>query len=255
MELKYPGLVLTALVSLASCADPVIRVGIDPTLPPMEYRNDDDTLAGFDVDLMRAIADTEGLKIRFVEGSWPGFFAQQEDGGLLSALGSGTDVVCSSALITSARRVKYLVSDPYLDAGQILAVRWDSKAATLDGLTDSTVGVIEDSHGFDIVHRTFAARRDQMRLYHSVEQALDDLLQGRIGGVVAGRVDLARAFAGNEAFKAGLRLTGTALTDDELFGMFAAQGRETLVSKLDDGLAKLKASGRYDLLLDRWALR
>lgn len=255
MELKRPAIALAALFSMASCADPAIRVGIDPNLPPMEYRNDDDSLAGFDVDLMRAIADTEGFKIRFVEGSWPGFFSQQEDGGLLSALGSGTDVVCSSALITSARRVKYLVSTPYLDAGQILAVRWDAKAAALDGLTDSTVGVLENSHGFDIVHRTFGARRDQMRLYGTVDQALDDLLEGRIGGVVAGRVDLARAFAGNEAFKAGIRLTGPVLTDDELFGLFAAQGSEALVAKLDDGLAKLKASGRYDELLDRWALR
>jgi polar amino acid transport system substrate-binding protein len=221
----------------------------------MEYRNDDDTPAGFDIDLMRAIADTEGFKIRFVEGSWPGFFAQQEDGGLLSTLGSGTDVVASSALITNARRVKYLVSDPYLDAGQVLAVRWDSKAATLDDLTGSTVGVIQNSRGYDVVFRDFSARRDQMRLYGSVDQALDDLLTGRIGGVVAGRVDLARGFAGNEAFKAGIRMTGPVLTDDELFGLFAAQGSDTLMAKLDDGLSKLKTSGRYDQLLDRWTLR
>ncbi len=250
-------LALALPLALWSCSDPhVLRVGIDPDAYPMEYRQDDRSLAGFDIDLMRALGEAEGLKVEFVEGSWPGLFAKRTEGGLLAGLDSKTyDAVASSALITSERRVQYLVSEPYLDAGQVLAVYWDSPANVLDDLNDSTVGVLMGSAGADIVHRTFNARRDQMRFYERLDQALDDLVERRIGGVVAGRVELAGAFGGNELFKAGLRLTGPVLTPDADLGIFVKSGNDALLAKINDGLAKLKASGQYDALLDRWALK
>lgn len=262
MDLKLATLTLAAALSAScaaffvSCSAPnVVRVGIDPSRPPMEYRQDDDSLVGFDLDLIRAIGKVEGFKPEFVVGSWPGLFAQAESGGLLAGLGHGLDVVCSSAYITSERRVEYRTTQPYLDAGQILVVPWDAPARSLDDLTKSTVGVIEGSKGHDAVRRLFRADRDQLRLYQNTAQALDDLLERRIGGVVAGRLDIAAAFAGDEALKAGLRLTGPVLTDDETLGIFVSKNDAALQAKLDDGLAKLRASGQYEELLDRWALR
>ena len=254
MDVRFAALLLAP--AFWACSDPgVLRVGVDPSSPPMEFRQDDDTLAGFDLDLMRAVGEAEGLRVEFVPGSWPGLFAQAADGGLLSGLGTSYDAVASSAVITSERRVKYLASAPYLDAGQVLVVPWDSPAAVLDDLAQSTVGVRAGSAGADIVHRTFHARLDQMRFYGTVDQALEDLLERRIGGVVAGRIELARAFTANAALKAGLRMTGPTLTDDSLVGVFVASGNTALVSKINDGLAKVTASGRYGELLDRWALR
>jgi len=256
MELKLATFVLVPALALAACSERgVVRVGVDPHNFPMEFRQDDNVMAGFDLDLMRAIGDAAGFKVEFVEGSWPGLFAQGEIAGLLSTLGSSTDAVCSTALITSERKVKYSVSEPYLDAGQLLAVNWDSPAAGLDDLTGSTVGVLMGSAGADIVHRTFNARRDQMRLYSSLDQALDDLAERRVGGVVAGRVELAQAFSGNELFKAGLRMTGPVLTQEAELGIYVQSGNDALLAKINEGLATIKASGRYGELLDRWALR
>ena len=100
-----------------------------PTARPWNTASDDDSLAGFDVDLMRAIG-----RHRRVQNP----FRRRLVAGAVRAAGrrraagppwARAPMSCArQTLITSARRVKYLVSHPYLDAGQILAVRWDSKA-------------------------------------------------------------------------------------------------------------------------------
>lgn len=51
-------LVLLTATGLAGAADwsgKVLKLGVDPTYPPLEYKNQDGTLTGFGVDIAEAL--------------------------------------------------------------------------------------------------------------------------------------------------------------------------------------------------------
>ena len=91
-------------------------------------------LAGFDIEMMNAIAEEAGFEIEWVNTKWDGIFV---------ALASGEfDAVCSAATITEERLETVDFSDPYFNAGQMIAVRADETAiAGDDDLAGKKVGV------------------------------------------------------------------------------------------------------------------
>ena len=52
--------------------DGVLKVGVDDTMPPMEYRDESNELVGFDIDMGNEIASRLGLEIEWVPTDWDG---------------------------------------------------------------------------------------------------------------------------------------------------------------------------------------
>src|SRR5260221_9808553 len=93
-----------------------LRIGTDATYPPFASAQGGE-FTGFDIDLGRAIARELGVTPVFVNASFDGIFPALQNGSF--------DVVLSAVTITPERRPVLLFSDPYIDAGQLLAVRDD----------------------------------------------------------------------------------------------------------------------------------
>jgi histidine transport system substrate-binding protein len=47
-------LTASSLVGAADWSGKVLKLGVDPTYPPLEYKNQDGTLTGFGVDIARS---------------------------------------------------------------------------------------------------------------------------------------------------------------------------------------------------------
>lgn len=56
-----------------------MRVAVDPSNPPFEYRGDDGVLAGFDLSLMEMVAEQAGLEFEWVELDCGDFQTAPED--------------------------------------------------------------------------------------------------------------------------------------------------------------------------------
>ncbi len=68
-------LVFLTASSLAGAADwsgKVLKLGVDPTYPPLEYKNQDGTLTGFGVDIAEALCAELKARCVWVESSWDG---------------------------------------------------------------------------------------------------------------------------------------------------------------------------------------
>lgn len=50
----------------------VIKLGVDPTYPPLEYKTPQGVLTGFGVDIAQAMCDQMQAKCVWVESSWDG---------------------------------------------------------------------------------------------------------------------------------------------------------------------------------------
>ena len=73
----------------------VLMVATEPEYPPMEYKDDEANLVGFDIEFAQALGEKLGLEIEFVEMAWDGIFLGLE--------ADKYDVVISAVSITQER--------------------------------------------------------------------------------------------------------------------------------------------------------
>jgi len=130
--------VLMAFAAFTGCAsesdESVLKVGLDDSYPPMEYRDDNNELVGFDVALAKEIGEKIGREVEFVSTAFDGIFQGLET--------ESYDVIMSAVSITPDRLENYLFSKPYLNNGQVIIVRpGDSSVKTPEDLAGQTVGV------------------------------------------------------------------------------------------------------------------
>lgn len=99
-------------------ADGVLSVGVDDTYLPMEFRNDQNELVGFDIDFANALAAELGVKAEFQTVAWDGIF-----NGLNA---KQYDAIISSTSITPDRIKGFSMSDPYVANGIVIVSRKDA---------------------------------------------------------------------------------------------------------------------------------
>lgn len=114
-------------------ADGALSIGVDDTYLPMEFRNDQNELVGFDIDFSNALATELGVKPEFQTVAWDGIF-----NGLNA---KQYDVIISSTSITPDRQKGFSMSDPYVSNGIVLVSRKDAApATTFKDLEGKTLG-------------------------------------------------------------------------------------------------------------------
>lgn len=236
-------LVALVAVSLFSCAKKPaqITVASDATWPPMEYVDENKNVVGFDIDLVNEIAKAEGFKVEIKNTAWDGIFA---------GLAAGNyQVIASSVTITDERKATMDFSDPYVNAGQVLVIRKDTTGVNaLSDLVGKKVGAQIGTTGAIEIGKVQGV---ELKTYDEVGLAFEDLVNGNIEGVVADSPIAANFALQNTTYKDKLMIVGQPFTDEWLG--FAFKKGDTKTQKLfNDGLAKVKSSGKLDELQKKW---
>jgi His/Glu/Gln/Arg/opine family amino acid ABC transporter permease subunit len=217
-------------------ASGVLRVGIDATYPPFGIAEGGD-FSGFDVDIARAVARELGVRAEFINASFDGVFP---------ALQNGTfDAIVSAVTITPERQQTLLFSEPYIDAGQGLAVRADSPIAGVDDLAGRTVGVqINTTAQFAMEARPGVT----LAKYNTIDLALLDLRNGRIDAVASDAPVL--RYMTRLSFR-DLKSVGRDYTAEQ-FGIVLAQGADDLRRAVNAALFRVQDGGEYQRIHTRW---
>ncbi|WP_411731661.1 amino acid ABC transporter substrate-binding protein/permease [Paeniglutamicibacter sp.] len=215
-------------------------IGTDTTFAPFEFRQNGE-LTGIDMDLVRAIAEEEGFT---VEIRSLGFNAA------LQALSSNqVDGVIAGMSITDERKAIYDFSEPYFESGIQMAV----------AKNDDAIKGYEDLNGKTVVAKTGSEGETYARSiagqYGFEVTALDQSAtmyeSVKAGSAVAVFDDypvLAYGVAQNNGLK-----TVTDKVPGGSYGFAVDKGNNSaLLAAFNDGLAKLKASGEYDQILDKY---
>ena len=238
-------LVLISLLAvsmvLTSCTQKTtkIRVATDATWPPFESVNETTkAIEGFDIDLLKAIAEKENLEIEFINVAWDP---------LLAGMAQGTyDAAISSISITAERQKVMLFSDPYFAAGQLIAVRIDNTSITDNSsLSGKKVGVQLGTTGNIEVDNIQGATA---KPYDDIGLAFQDLMNGQIDAVVADN-PLILSYIGKNSTK--LKTAGQVFSAEN-YGIAVAKGKEDLLKKINSGLKKVKAEGIIETLSKKW---
>jgi polar amino acid transport system substrate-binding protein len=216
-----------------------IRIATDATWPPFEYVDEQTMdIVGFDIDLIKAIADEAGLDIEILNVSWDPLLAGMAQGQY--------DAAISAMTITEERKEVMLFSNPYFEAGQLVTVEFDNTdIKSKEDLGGKTVGAQIGTTGSFEVEKIAGAT---LKTYDDIGLAMQDLMNGQIDAVIADN-PLAMGYANANPDK--LKTVGAVFTS-EYYGIAVCKDKPEILDKINEGLAKVKAEGLIDALILKW---
>ena len=216
-----------------------VMVGTNAEYPPFESVDEAGNIVGFDVDIITAIAKAAGFEFELVNTRWDGIFV---------ALASGEfDAVVSAATITDERQETVDFSDPYFNAGQMIAVLIGNTdiqgPADLDG---KRVGVQLGTTGD--IWATENTGAEVVR-YDEITLAFQALANGDLDAILNDGPTSADIIKANPEM--GATLVGEPFTD-EFYGIAVNKDKPEVKDAINTGLAAIRASGEYQEIYDKW---
>lgn len=215
-------------------------IATDTTFAPFEFENDKGEMVGIDLDLLAAIAEDQGFTY---ELQVVGFSAA------VTALESGeADGVIAGMSITEAREELYDFSTPYYDSGVGMAVAAGSDIKSYEDLAGQQVAAkigtegctfaesIADQYGF-----TITQFEDSATMYQ-------DVLSGTSAACFDDYPVLGYEISRGTALELPLEMER-----GSSYGFATLKGEAPeLVEMFNAGLANLKASGKYDEIINTY---
>ncbi len=213
----------------------VITVGADTTFPPFEME-EQGKVTGFDIDLIKAIAQKEGLSIKMQTMDFQG---------LIPALQTGTiDVAVAGITITDQRAKVVSFSHPYYHSGLSLLVKKDSAIHNLSDLNGKSVAVKLGTTADLMMSKKEGVR---VQRFSNIDDAYNQMQNGGADAVVFDNpVNLNYAKGHTNVHVVGDLLTG------EDYGIAVTKHEPWLLKKINDGLYKVYESGEYKKLYDHY---
>lgn len=245
-------LTLVLALCLPAAAGPVldgikkskeIKVGMDPTYPPLAVRTKTGKIIGFEVDLAGMLASALGVKLKLVPMSFDK---------LLDALDAGkVDIVLSGMTITASRNSRAFFAGPYLVAGQTV-ITTDTMAAKLRGMADLNHPDVRVTAAkgttADMTIKQYLPKANHVPAADQ-ESALKMLLNGKADAVLADY-----PFARVAAFR--YRSKGIVASDKpftfEPLGIAISEKDPLMANLVQNFLMAIKGSGQSAALQRRW---
>ena len=217
----------------------VFTVATDNSYAPFEFIDDDTgELEGFDVDLIEALAEEAGIEIEI---------QQLEFDGIVAGVGSGKfDIGIAGMTITDERKENIDFSQPYYEAGLILAVDKDNdEIESIDDVDDKVVATRVGSTSEDYLKDETEAEAES---FPEIVEAYQVVMQGKVDAVL---YDLPNVLYYSSKETGGdLKTVGDRLTGED-YGIAFPKGSE-IRDDIDDALTTLKEDGTYDDIYEEW---
>jgi polar amino acid transport system substrate-binding protein len=216
-----------------------LTIGMDDTLPPMEYRNDKNELVGFDIDFANALAKELGVKVKFVPSAWDGIIPGLD--------AKRFDIILSSMNVTDERKKKVDFVE-YFGVGQILAVKAGNplKIQSTDDLKGQVVGVQLGSTGETAVNSIDGIK--EVKKYDLTTDVFNDMGLGRVDAAVIGEV-VGRYYM---ATKPGVfEVAGNAFNVQPM-GIAVRKGDTELREALEKAVQTLEDNGTLSKASEKW---
>ena len=220
-----------------------LRMGTNATFPPYEFVGDDGNVQGIDADIAAAIADKLGMKLEITD---------MEFDSLIPALQSDTiDVALAGMTVTPDRQENVDFSDSYATGVQVIIVPEDSDITGPDDLAnDKMIGVQQGTTGHIYCSDTpknGGFGEDHVTAYPNGASAIQALQTGKVDAVVIDN-EPAKAFV---AENPGLKILDTEYVTED-YAIAVKKGNTELLDQINETLAKLKADGTLQSIIDKY---
>ncbi|MGV0025789.1 ABC transporter permease subunit [Phormidesmis priestleyi] len=225
-------------VQKVSSQQNTLTVAVEPVYAPFEFRSPSGEIQGFDIDLIRAVAQAGGFNVRFQSIAFDG---------IIPALQSNTvDAAVGAMTITPARSQAVTFSRPYFKAGLAIATQQGKfNAKSLDDLKGKDVAVQIGTTGAETAKRIPNAK---IRTFNAAVLALQELKNGNVDAVIHDSPIIAYAVKGGNL--KGINVSDQLLTE-EFYGIPTPRNSPNL-ARINQGLTTILENGTYDRIYRKW---
>jgi polar amino acid transport system substrate-binding protein len=230
----------------SSSGDDVLKVGVDDSYPPMEYKDKDGkTTIGFGVDVAKELGKRLGKKdVEFISNDWTGIFSALET--------DKFDVIISSVSINPDRLKEHSLTDPYIANKLVMVTSKDNNdIKTPDALNGKKVGVQAGTTSEDFCKDLISNNKlkdGDLKTYPLVTQPFMDLDAGRIDAILVDIV-VAKYYIAKNKDKYTLAWESP---DAEPMAMCFKQKDTALRDKANKILSEMQSDGTMKGISEKW---
>ncbi|WP_346432694.1 ABC transporter substrate-binding protein [Crenobacter oryzisoli] len=248
MSLVLALLTASGMVAAADWSGKVIRLGIDPSYPPFEYKTPDGKLAGFGVDIAEALCQQMHAKCVWVENSW--------DGMIPALQAKKIDAIASSMLITPKRLEQIAFSNKISNSpSRLVAKRGATLQPTVASLKGKRIGVEQGSTQEAYAKAVWAPAGIDVVSYQNQDLVYNDLVSGRLDASLQSTIQADGGFLKKPIGK-GFAFVGAALDDPKFFGVGDGIGLRkedvALREDINKAIATIRANGTYKRINNKY---
>lgn len=235
-----PTLIKADAAGSGTADDPYI-IGIDQTMAPFTFLDDDGNESGFEIEIFEAIAEDQGFEYRFQNFSFSAALQALETNQI--------DGLLAGVAVTEEREKVIDFSTPYMTGGNRFAVKADSSYQTIDDLHGGTVAVKTGSTGLEIVQGMAEEYDFDILTFDKSVNMHQAVMNGHADAAVESTIVQAFAISTGQV---DLRQIDEPINPVNL-ALATNDGPDgDLVTKFNAGLEVLQADGRFDEIIDRY---
>ena len=216
-------------------------LGLDDSFPPMGFRNENNEIIGFDIDLAKEVCKRLGVELILQPISWT---AKEQE---LNSY--NIDCIWNGMSVNEERKEKMSLSKSYLKNSMCFVIKEDNTIISLEELSNKKVGVQSGSTAEEILKESeMYGQLKEVVAYTENLTAFMDLEINQIDAVFLDNV-VANYYisTNNKPYKV---LTDT-LADEEYAIGFRKQDIE-LCNKVNEILKEMKQDGTLEKISIKW---
>jgi len=233
---------MSLFFSTTVLAEKTLTVAVNANWPPMQLKDGKGNVSGYEIDLLKAIAQEAGFKVKIVNVSWRNIFNDLNAGKY--------DAVMASVSMTDARKEKFDFSDSYFTAEQILLVPKSKASSQLQG---KTMAVFKLTTGAEAVRSTQGCNISYYTC-EETDQAFKDLSKGFVDGILCDSpvaYNYAAKYNGKFVMK-GDACSLSKKSANEEYGVAVRKGDSDTLDLINKGLRAVKDKGTEAKIKDKW---
>ncbi len=224
-----------------------IRIGVEGAYPPFSYVTPEGELAGFDIDIAKALVAAMGKEIELVPQDW--------DGIIPALLARKYDAIIASMSITEERKKKVAFSNKYYNTpAKFVSKKGAMSEFSRDNIKGKKIGVqratihdryLTDNYGKDV----------EIKRYATQDEAYLDLVAGRVDMLLADSVAISDGFLKKPEGQ-DYAFIGPDLNDPRWFGegtgIAIRKQDKDLVEMFNKAIEQIRADGTYKQIQDKY---
>ena len=251
-------LIVVAVIALACTAGTVqakdwkiVRIGVEGAYPPFSFTEADGNLAGFDIDIAKALCKAMGVEYKLVAQDW--------DGIIPALLARKYDAIIASMSITEERKKKVAFSNKYYNT----PAKFVCKKGTMQEFTREQVAEVTTGKQIGVqratIHDMFITdnhgKGATIKRYASQDEAYMDLVAGRVDMLLADSIAIDGGFLKKPEGQ-DYQFIGPELTDKKWFGegsgIACRKQDKDLVEMFNKAIVQIRSDGTYQKIQDKY---
>lgn len=232
-----------SFVSQLPDSAPTLKVATTGTMPPFSFQDDYGNMQGIDIDSIRAIGEEQGFKVEFYKETWQNMFDSVASG--------GRDIAISGISYKDDRAEKYGLSTPY----------FFNPSSIMYAKSNVAINGIQDLQGMHVAAMEGSKQEDQLKAMGKYSQMTtrstafllyEDLMQGKVDVILHDLPILQFTAKNHPEYDVTIVPYEGEDNPSAQQVILMAKGNNELISKVDDGINKLKEKGVFKEIENRW---